>query len=136
MVYVNHKQLLRDEYVTAQVVLLTDNSGQRVDIGDLVTALLCAAGQAARGSLPHVLVKKGDGRAQVHYTLAIILAMGIGLSSPPFGVGFHGACAIGRVSPDDANGDRSSSPSWDGSWSGSSRQRVIDRAGKEMYCHD
>jgi TRAP-type C4-dicarboxylate transport system permease large subunit len=30
--------------------------------------------------------------------------MGIGLFAPPFGVGFYGACAIGRVSPDDALG--------------------------------
>jgi TRAP-type C4-dicarboxylate transport system permease large subunit len=37
----------------------------------------------------------------VHYALGIILAMGIGLFAPPFGVGFYGACAIGRVSPDD-----------------------------------
>ena len=36
--------------------------------------------------------------------LVIILAMGIGLFAPPFGVGFYGACAIGRVSPDDALG--------------------------------
>jgi TRAP-type C4-dicarboxylate transport system permease large subunit len=29
----------------------------------------------------------------------IILAMGIGLFAPPFGVGYHAACAIGRVDP-------------------------------------
>jgi TRAP-type C4-dicarboxylate transport system permease large subunit len=28
--------------------------------------------------------------------------MGIGLVAPPFGGGYYGACAIGRVSPDDA----------------------------------
>jgi len=28
--------------------------------------------------------------------------MGIGLFAPPFGVGFYGACAIGRISPDAA----------------------------------
>ena len=27
--------------------------------------------------------------------------MCIGLFAPPFGVGYYGACAIGRVSPDD-----------------------------------
>ena len=41
---------------------------------------------------------------EVHYALVIILAVGIGLFAPPFGVGFYGACAIGRVSPDDALG--------------------------------
>jgi TRAP-type C4-dicarboxylate transport system permease large subunit len=34
----------------------------------------------------------------------VILAMGIGLFAPPFGVGFYAACAIGRVSPDEAMG--------------------------------
>jgi tripartite ATP-independent transporter DctM subunit len=40
----------------------------------------------------------------VHYAMVVILAMGIGLFAPPFGVGFYAACAIGRVSPDDAMG--------------------------------
>jgi tripartite ATP-independent transporter DctM subunit len=47
-------------------------------------------------------VAKAMGVHEVHYAMLIILAMGIGLFSPPFGVGFYGACAIGRVSPDDA----------------------------------
>jgi len=37
---------------------------------------------------------------EVHYSMVVILAMGIGLFSPPFGVGYYAACAIGRVSPD------------------------------------
>ena len=49
-------------------------------------------------------VAKAMGVHEVHYAMVIILAMGIGLFSPPFGVGFYGACAIGRVSPDDALG--------------------------------
>jgi tripartite ATP-independent transporter DctM subunit len=40
----------------------------------------------------------------VHYAMVVILAMGIGLFAPPFGVGFYAACAIGRVSPDAAMG--------------------------------
>ncbi len=38
----------------------------------------------------------------VHYAMVVILAMGIGLFAPPFGLGFYAACAIGRVSPDEA----------------------------------
>jgi hypothetical protein len=34
--------------------------------------------------------------------MVVILAMGIGLFAPPFGVGYYAACAIGRVSPDAA----------------------------------
>ncbi|MDR3533399.1 MAG: TRAP transporter large permease subunit [Rhodopila sp.] len=37
----------------------------------------------------------------VHYAIVCILAMGIGLFAPPFGLGFYGACAIGRASPDE-----------------------------------
>jgi tripartite ATP-independent transporter DctM subunit len=41
---------------------------------------------------------------EVHYAMVVVLAMGIGLFAPPFGVGFYAACAIGRISPDDAMG--------------------------------
>jgi tripartite ATP-independent transporter DctM subunit len=36
----------------------------------------------------------------VHYSMVVILAMGLGLFAPPFGVGFYAACAIGKTSPD------------------------------------
>jgi tripartite ATP-independent transporter DctM subunit len=38
---------------------------------------------------------------EVHYAMVVILAMGIGLFAPPFGVGYYAACAIGRVAPAD-----------------------------------
>ena len=37
---------------------------------------------------------------EVHYAIVVILAMGIGLFAPPFGVGYYTACAIAKVSPD------------------------------------
>jgi tripartite ATP-independent transporter DctM subunit len=39
---------------------------------------------------------------EVHYSIVVILAMGIGLFAPPFGVGFYTACAIGNVDPSEA----------------------------------
>ena len=39
---------------------------------------------------------------EVHYSRVVILAMGVGLFAPPFGVGFFTACAIGNVDPDEA----------------------------------
>ena len=45
---------------------------------------------------------KAAGIHEVHYAMVVILAMGIGLFAPPFGVGYYAACAIGRVSPDAA----------------------------------
>jgi tripartite ATP-independent transporter DctM subunit len=47
-------------------------------------------------------VAREMGVHEVHYAMIVILAMGIGLFAPPFGVGFFSACAIGRISPDDA----------------------------------
>ena len=41
---------------------------------------------------------------EVHYAMVVILAMGIGLFAPPFGLGFYAACAIGRVTPEAAMG--------------------------------
>ncbi|MGH8784525.1 MAG: TRAP transporter large permease subunit [Cupriavidus necator] len=38
---------------------------------------------------------------EVHYAMVVVLAMGIGLFAPPFGVGYYAACAIGRVDPKD-----------------------------------
>jgi tripartite ATP-independent transporter DctM subunit len=38
---------------------------------------------------------------EVHYSMVVILAMGIGLFAPPFGVGYYAACAISRIHPDE-----------------------------------
>jgi tripartite ATP-independent transporter DctM subunit len=38
---------------------------------------------------------------EVHYAMVVILAMGLGLFAPPFGVGYYAACAIGRVNPNE-----------------------------------
>ncbi|UFW91136.1 TRAP transporter large permease subunit [Bradyrhizobium barranii] len=37
----------------------------------------------------------------VHYAMVVVLAMGIGLFAPPFGVGYYAACAISRIDPDE-----------------------------------
>jgi tripartite ATP-independent transporter DctM subunit len=38
---------------------------------------------------------------EVHYAMVVVLAMGIGLFAPPFGVGYYAACAISRIQPDE-----------------------------------
>ncbi len=38
---------------------------------------------------------------EVHYSMVVIFAMGIGLFAPPFGVGYYGACAISKINPDE-----------------------------------
>src|SRR5262249_9507249 len=47
-------------------------------------------------------VARALGVQEVHSGLVVFFAMGLGLFAPPFGVGFYAACAIGRVSPDEA----------------------------------
>ena len=47
-------------------------------------------------------VAKAVGVNEVHYAMVVILAMGIGLFAPPFGIGFFSACAIGRTNPDES----------------------------------
>ncbi|MEJ8848581.1 TRAP transporter large permease subunit [Variovorax rhizosphaerae] len=37
---------------------------------------------------------------EVHYSMVVVLSMGLGLFAPPLGVGYYAACAIGRVHPD------------------------------------
>jgi tripartite ATP-independent transporter DctM subunit len=44
-------------------------------------------------------IAKQFGVNDVQYSMVVVLAMGIGLFAPPFGVGYYTACAISRVSP-------------------------------------
>jgi tripartite ATP-independent transporter DctM subunit len=46
-------------------------------------------------------IARAVGVHEVHYAMIVILAMGVGLFAPPFGVGYYAACAIGRVDPAD-----------------------------------
>jgi tripartite ATP-independent transporter DctM subunit len=45
-------------------------------------------------------VARAVGIHDIHYAMVIVVAMGLGLFAPPFGVGFYGACAVGRGAPD------------------------------------
>jgi tripartite ATP-independent transporter DctM subunit len=46
-------------------------------------------------------IAKAVGIHEVHYAMVVIFAMGVGLFSPPFGVGYYGACAISKIHPDE-----------------------------------
>ena len=39
---------------------------------------------------------------EIHYSMIVILAMGLGLFAPPFGLCYYAACIIGKVEPDAA----------------------------------
>ena len=55
---------------------------------------------------------------EVHYAMVVILAMGIGLFAPPFGVGYYTACAIGasRRTPGCGGSGPISARCWSASW--------------------
>jgi tripartite ATP-independent transporter DctM subunit len=81
--------------------------------GFLAVSILCFAilGSILEGIPAIVLfgpllfpIAKSMGIHEVQYAMVAILAMGIGLFAPPFGVGYYFACAIGGVSPDRAMG--------------------------------
>jgi len=38
---------------------------------------------------------------EVHYSMVVVLSMGVGLFAPPLGVGYYAACAIGKVDPNE-----------------------------------
>ncbi|HZH47533.1 MAG TPA: TRAP transporter large permease subunit [Roseococcus sp.] len=44
-------------------------------------------------------VARAFGIHDVHYSMIVMLSMGIGLFMPPIGIGFYAACAIGGVDP-------------------------------------
>ncbi len=45
-------------------------------------------------------IAKELGINEVYYAIVAVLAMGIGLFSPPLGAGYYAACAIGKLEPD------------------------------------
>ncbi len=45
-------------------------------------------------------VAKAAGINEVHYAIVVVLAMGVGLFSPPVGIGFFAASAIGKTNPE------------------------------------
>ena len=81
-------------------------SWRRGDIYGRVRAAFVVLGSVLEGIPAIVLfgpllfpIARAVGIHEVHYAMVVILAMGIGLFAPPFGVGYYVACAIGRVDP-------------------------------------
>ena len=45
-------------------------------------------------------IARAVGVNEIHYAMVVVLSMGLGLFSPPFGVGYYGACTVSRIHPD------------------------------------
>ena len=84
------------------------NAGRRGDLHGGIDRAFVVLGSVLEGIPAIVLfgpllfpIARAVGIHEVHYAMVVILAMGIGLFAPPFGVGYYAACAIGRVEPAD-----------------------------------
>ncbi len=98
-------------FAEALATLMTNMPGQRVGFLAISIVAFVILGSVLEGLPAMVLfgpllfpVARDLGINDVHYAIVAILAMGIGLFSPPFGVGFYQTCLIGRTSSDRALG--------------------------------
>ncbi|HEV3158277.1 MAG TPA: TRAP transporter large permease subunit [Candidatus Baltobacteraceae bacterium] len=91
--------------------MVTTMPGGRVGFMAISIVIFLVLGSILEGIPSIVLVgplmfpvARQFGINDVQYTMVVILAMGIGLFAPPFGVGFYQSCLIGRSSSDEAIG--------------------------------
>ncbi len=79
--------------------------------GFLVVSIIafCVLGSVLEGIPAIVLfgpllfpVARSMGIHDVHYSMIVVIAMGVGLFAPPLGVGYYAACAIGKAEPAEA----------------------------------
>ena len=89
--------------------ILSHAPGGKIGIMLLSIVLFIVLGSVLEGIPAMVLfgpllfpVAKAAGINEVHYAIVAVLAMGVGLFSPPLGIGFYGACAIGKANPESA----------------------------------
>jgi tripartite ATP-independent transporter DctM subunit len=103
--------LTQSGFAASLVALMRSVPGGATGFLVISTVLFVILGSVLEG-LPAIVlfgpllfpVARAMGVNEVHYAMVVILAMGVGLFSPPMGVGFYAACGIGKVSPDQVMG--------------------------------
>jgi tripartite ATP-independent transporter DctM subunit len=103
--------LTQSGFSRSLVALMADVPGGKVGFMAISVIAFTVLGSVLEGIPAVVLfgpllfpVARALGIHEVHYAMTAIFAMGLGLFTPPFGVGFYAACAIGKVAPDQAIG--------------------------------
>ncbi len=98
-------------FAQALATLMTSMPGKRLGFLAISIVAFIILGSVLEGLPAMVLcgpllfpVARDLGINDAHDAIVAILAMGIGLFSPPFGVGFYQTCLIGRTSSDRALG--------------------------------
>ncbi|CAM5205523.1 Tripartite ATP-independent transporter DctM subunit OS=Castellaniella defragrans OX=75697 GN=HNR28_001847 PE=4 SV=1 [Castellaniella defragrans] len=99
--------LTRSGFSVGLATALTELPGGAVSFMAVSIVMFAVLGSVLEGVPAIVLfgpllfpIAKDVGINEVHYAMVAILAMGMGLFTPPFGVGYYVASAIGRISPD------------------------------------
>ncbi|MBC7734166.1 MAG: TRAP transporter large permease subunit [Bacteriovorax sp.] len=103
--------LTQSGFSRSLVALMADVPGGKIGFMAISVIAFTVLGSVLEGIPAVVLfgpllfpVARALGIHEVHYAMTAIFAMGLGLFTPPFGVGFYAACAIGKVPPDQAIG--------------------------------
>lgn len=103
--------LTQSGFASVLVDVMTGLPGGKFTFMALSIVLFAVLGSLLEGIPAVVLfgpllfpVASAVGIHEVHYAMVVILAMGLGLFSPPFGIGFYISCAIGRIPPEEAMG--------------------------------
>ena len=99
--------LTQSGFAQQLAMMLAGTPGGTVGIMLVSIVLFIVLGSVLEGIPAMVLfgpllfpVAKAAGINEVHYAIVAVLAMGIGLFSPPIGVGFFSASAIGKANPE------------------------------------
>lgn len=98
--------LTRSGFAQQLADVLSHAPGGAVGVMALSIVLFMVLGQVLEGIPAMVLfgpllfpIAKQVGIDEIHYAIVAVLAMGIGLFTPPLGVGYYAACAIGKTDP-------------------------------------
>jgi tripartite ATP-independent transporter DctM subunit len=101
--------LTQSGFATVLAQALESSAGGKAGFLALSILLFITLGMVLEGIPAIVLfgpllfpIAKDLGVHEIHYAVVVILAMSIGLFAPPFGVGYYGACAVGKCDPDSA----------------------------------
>jgi tripartite ATP-independent transporter DctM subunit len=96
--------LTQSGFSGALAAAMTGMPGGRVSFMAISILVFIVLGSVLEGIPAMVLfgpllfpIAKQVGINDLHYAVVVILAMGIGLFAPPFGLGYYAACIIGRV---------------------------------------
>jgi tripartite ATP-independent transporter DctM subunit len=98
--------LTQSGFAAQLAAMLAHAPGGRLGVLFISIAMFVVLGSVLEGIPAIVLfgpllfpIATAAGIDEVHYAICMVLAMGVGLFSPPLGVGFFTACAIGKADP-------------------------------------